>query len=106
VISVIVRLLLRFQWKNQIFSCGVCCYVFLLISSDLGTLFECSREVAGSGLSLLVILSPDSSTYGVVCVFCADLFLRTWSLVLAAVCLGFCHRPEFVHLLISELFWL
>jgi hypothetical protein len=46
----------------------------LLISSDLGTLFECSREVAGSGLSLLVILSPDSSTYGVVCVFCADLF--------------------------------
>jgi hypothetical protein len=33
-------------------------------------------------------------------------FLRTWSLVLAAVCLGFCHRPEFVDLLISELFWL
>jgi hypothetical protein len=33
-------------------------------------------------------------------------FLCTWSLVLAAVYLGFCHRPEFVHLLISELFWL
>jgi hypothetical protein len=34
----------------------------LLTSSDLGALFERSREVTGSGLSSLVILGPDSST--------------------------------------------
>jgi hypothetical protein len=62
VTSVIVRLLLEFQWKNQ-FLHVVCDVLFsLLILSDLGALFERSREVAGSGLSSLVILGPDYST--------------------------------------------
>jgi hypothetical protein len=62
VTSVVVRLLLEFQWKNQ-FLHVVCAVLFShLISSDPGALFERSREVAGSGLSSLVILGADCSS--------------------------------------------
>jgi hypothetical protein len=48
--------------KNQ-FLHVVCDVLFShLISSDLRALFECSREVAGSGLSSVAILGPDCST--------------------------------------------